>query len=387
MLSTIWLLQLVAIPVSMPAGQPNNGMPVVGIRVSDRTADTAAGAPVRVGLAAQNIPWWPGWPAVRVATASSRYNRIEALSVPVAAGWDVGDNRYIAALLRLGIADLVPNAEVEYTRENASRSRSVAVFHRLVASNEWGNPLALGASLGALVIGRDEGFYYRVGGAELRVADSTHATIEARAFVERHRPALVKNDFSLADIFGERQFGPNFAAERGDMAGLSLLMNSSLGEVATELRLFGEVKLEAAFGDFDYSRGMFEGIVSYPLFGAILPSLTVSAGTSGGTLPAQRNWFLGGSRSARGQRAGALVGDAFWMTQAELGTLNVFMRPAIFFDAAWAGSRDNFSSPGRVVTGAGLGLSFFDGSLRFDLSRGISHGKAVRGALYFEARM
>jgi hypothetical protein len=338
-------------------------------------------------VAVQDIPWWPGWPAVRVSVASARYNRIEALSLPVVAGWSVGEDRRVAALLRLGIADIVPNGEVEFTIERASRSRSVAVFHRLVAANEWGNPLALGASLGSLVIGRDDGFYYRVGGAELRVVDSARSTIEVRAFVERHRTALVKNDFSLADIFGERPFAPNFAADEGDMAGLSLLVSGSAGEVATELRLFGEVKLEAAFGDFDYTRGMFEAIVSHPLFGELLPSLTVSAGGSGGTLPAQRNWFLGGSRSARGQRAGAFVGDAFWMTQAELGTLNVFMRPALFFDAAWAGPRKNFSSPGRVATGAGLGFSFFDGSLRFDLAKGISHGKAVRGTLYFEARM
>ena len=108
---------------------------------------------------------------------------------------------------------------------------------------------------------------------------------------------------------------------------------------------------------------------------------------SGGTLPVQRNWFLGGSRSLRGQRAGVMVGNAFWMTQAELGTINVFARPALFFDAGWAGHRDDFSSPGRIGTGAGIGGSFFDGSLRFDLARGIHPGTGWRGSLYLQARM
>lgn len=326
-------------------------------------------------------------PSVGFAGTSSRYNRIEGLSLAAVAGRELGNDHTIAALIRLGIADVVPNAEIEFSRERGFRARSVSVYHRLAASNEWGNPLALGASLGALIIGRDEGFYYRVGGAEVRVVDSTRHLLEARIFVERHRTARVKNDFSFADAFGDHKFPPNIQALEGDMAGFAVVANRRVGEVATEFRLFAEAKLEGGVGDFDYTRGMVEVIASHPFVGFLLPSLSLSAGTSGGTLPLQRNWFVGGSRSVRGQRSGVMVGDSFWMTQTELGVINVFSRPVLFFDAAWAGDRDRIGEPGRVATGAGIGGSFFDGTLRLDVARGIYPGRSWRGALYLDARL
>ena len=334
-----------------------------------------------------DVPWYDGMPPVFFAPARSRYNRIEALSLAAVAGRRLRDDRTIAGMVRLGIADVVPNSEFEYTWERPAGLRSISLYHRLAVSNDWGDPLALGASLGALLIGRDEGFYYRAGGAELRVVDSTRHRIDARIFVERHRPARVKNDWSLADAFGDHQFDPNIEATSGDIAGFAMIGTWRRGELATDFRFLGEVKVEAAVGDFDYSRGMFELNFSHPLGGMLLPSIMTSAGVSGGTLPIQRNWFIGGTRSIRGQRAGVMSGDAFWLTQLEIGTFNVMARPVIFFDVGWAGSRDNFSSPGRVSSGAGIGGSFFDGSMRFDLARGIYPTRGWRGSLYLESRL
>jgi hypothetical protein len=327
-------------------------------------------------------------PAVRFAPGLTRYNRIEALSFALVAGRELDTTRRVAAMLRLGMADVVPNAELEHKRQapSGSRSLSLAVYHRLAAANEWGNPLALGSSLGALIIGRDEGFYYRAGGAELRMVDSSRGVLDARLFVERHRLARPKNDFSFADVLGERAFRPNIVAEHGDMAGAALLASRRFGELAVDPRLFVELRVEGAFGDFDYARGMFEATATTPLFGVLLPGLTVSAGTSGGTLPVQRRWYLGGSRSARGQPPGVMSGNAFWMTQIELGTTSAFARPVLFVDLGWAGNRDDIASPGRVASGAGIGLSMFDGSLRFDVARGLHPFVGIRGALYLEAR-
>jgi hemolysin activation/secretion protein len=96
--------------------------------------------------------------------------------------------------------------------------------------------------------------------------------------------------------------------------------------------------------------------------------------------------FLGGVQTVRGQRAGAAIGDAFWMTSAEVGTKSVGIRHIVFADLGWAGSRTNFSHPGRPLSGAGVGTSFMDGLIRIDVAKGIYPEKAVRANLYVEAR-
>jgi hypothetical protein len=336
---------------------------------------------------ARDVPWEPGVPHVRLAVPYTRYNRIEGISLAGVAGWETAPGRMMRAMLRLGSADLVPNAEVEVVTTRPRGSLAFAAYHRLAAANIWGDPLALGHSLGVLFIGRDDGFYYRAGGLEFRYSDSTLAGFQGRIFVERHRSAPVKNDFSFADVFRERDFQANIVARDGDVGGMMARVSTRRGELPTELRLFGELEIEAAFGGFDYGRVIGEGIVSAPVNRTFFASLSAAAGTSGGSLPPQRSFFIGGSRSARGQRSGVMLGDAFWMTQVELGTVNVFARPVLFFDAAWAGARDSLMQPGRIATGAGIGASFFDGSLRLDVARGIRPGKAVRGSLYLQARM
>jgi hypothetical protein len=327
-------------------------------------------------------------PTLRLAGGLSRYNRIEGLSLAGVAGTALDSDEDLAALVRLGFADLVPNGEVNWSRGgDGTRRTSVAVYHRLAASNAWGNPLALGASLGSLFIGRDDGFYYRAAGAEARYFDSSTVSLRVRVFAERNYSARVRNDFSFADAFGDRDFAANISATDGEVAGAEARIAAFRGTEPSDWRLFGEIRVEGAVGDFDYSRAMLEGTVSHPLIGPFMGSVTVSAGASGGGMPVQRLWYLGGSRSLRGQKAGVVAGDAFWMTQLELGTVNVFARPVIFFDAGWAGSRESFSEPGRVPSGAGFGGSFFDGSLRLDVARGIFPSTAWRGMLYIEARM
>ena len=334
--------------------------------------------------------WNPQLPHIRFAPGRSRFNRIEGLSLAAVAGWSLNptDTKTLVGELRLGTADLVPNARIEMTGKNESRTSSLGLYYSLRASNEWGNPLALGASLGALFVGRDDGIYYRAAGVQYRLLDSARNVFDLRIFAERHRSARKKNDFSFADAFGHHHFHSNLVADDADLVGAKAVFTVVRGEYAINPRLFGEAKFEMATGDFDYTRGMVEGIASLPfLKKSLLASLTVSGGASGGSLPLQRNWFLGGSRSVRGQAIGVMSGNSFWMSQAELGTVNVFARPVLFFDAGWAGHRDDFATPGRIATGAGIGGSFFDGSLRLDIARGIWPGTAWRGSLYLEARM
>jgi hemolysin activation/secretion protein len=74
------------------------------------------------------------------------------------------------------------------------------------------------------------------------------------------------------------------------------------------------------------------------------------------------------------------------MGRAELGYSLVTARPIVFYDVGWAGDRNRFGTPGRPMSGVGVGASFLDGLVRWDLARGIYPGRTWRADLYLEAR-
>lgn len=253
-------------------------------------------------------------------------------------------------------------------------------------SNDWGDPLNFGASFQALVFGRDEGFYFRSTGAELRLTEVGNPRLEWRLYGERQSDADVKAEFSIANALGDKDFLPNIDAEDGDMFGMSARMSHSIGQDPLGLRVLSDVRLEHGFGDFGFGRGLFDVTLSRGLGGNSSAALTMSAGTSVGVLPVQRQFGLGGTYTIRGQRPGTNFGDAFWMMHAELGSARIGAKPVLFFDVGWAGSRQDWTRQSRATSGAGIGLSFLDGLIRMDLARGIYPGKAFRFYSYLEAR-
>jgi hemolysin activation/secretion protein len=97
-------------------------------------------------------------------------------------------------------------------------------------------------------------------------------------------------------------------------------------------------------------------------------------------------FFVGGPQTVRGIDAGSAIGDAFWLGRAELGRGGAVARPVIFGDLGWAGSRDDWQHPGTPLAGAGVGASFLDGLVRFDVAKGIHPSNGVRVYLYVDAR-
>jgi outer membrane protein assembly factor BamA len=237
-----------------------------------------------------------------------------------------------------------------------------------------------------LLFGRDEGFYYRALGVELTGARNDSASGTWRLFAEHDSDARKHTDFSLAKTFGGKGFTDNIDATNGNIFGIALEKHATHGLDPHGLRTYASVRAEAAAGDFDYSRGMFDFTVSHGLTSKFDGAITVGAGTSGGSVPTQRLWYLGGTQTVRGQRAGAAIGDAYWLTRVELGSSFVGARPVIFGDLGWAGSRHDWQNPGRPLSGVGVGTSFMDGLVRFDVARGIYPEKKIRVNFYVDAR-
>jgi hemolysin activation/secretion protein len=88
--------------------------------------------------------------------------------------------------------------------------------------------------------------------------------------------------------------------------------------------------------------------------------------TSDHPLP-QAAFRLGGEATVRGFPYGVLTGQAFWALQGDLGLGHGNVRPVLFADAGQVGPRQGFFDR-EVLTGAGAGVSFFGGIVRFDLS-------------------
>jgi hypothetical protein len=332
----------------------------------------------------------PQAPTVRYGLQLTRFNRVEGLSVGAAVEQQFGMGYGASLLGRLGFADLEPNIELSVARSNLLRTVRVTGYNRLVAANDWGDPLSFGSSLGALLWGRDDGFYYRSSGAELSGTGDRGVHFDWRLFAEQQRPAALETQFSLANAVGNTTFGPNIEATRGTYVGSALRLGHSYGLDPEGLRVLSDLRLEVATSDAMYGRGAIDLTLSHGLGRIagtrVAGSVTVGGGSTIGEVPVQRMWYLGGAQTVRGQRAGAAVGDAYWLGRAELGLGIPAARPVLFADWAWAGDRDALREVGRPLSGVGVGGSFVDGMIRFDVARGLYPEKRWGVNLYVDAR-
>lgn len=329
--------------------------------------------------------WAPRPPKLEYGLQFTRFNRVEGLGSAVRVSSALGNGYSVSLDARVAIADLQPNGALSLARSNGRRVYRGSVYRRLDVSSDFGDPLSFGASLPVFFYARDEGFYHRSWGAELVNEGVPRRGLEWRMFAEQQWNARVENDWSLFGGANDTRYLGNVAADTGWFYGAGVRWRGSRGLDPQGWRLSADLRLEGATGAMDYGRAFLETTVSRGL-GPAVASVTAAAGTSEGELPAQRQFFLGGLQSVRGQSAGTGVGEAFWMTRVELGTNAVAVKPVIFGDFGWAGARDGWSQTGRPLSGVGVGASFLDGLFRMDLARGIYPRWQTRLDVYLEAR-
>ena len=333
-------------------------------------------------------------PTIKYGPEFMRYNRVEGLSVGAQLEQQLGGGYVARGVGRIGLADFEPNLELTLERTNLERTYAITGYNRLVAANDWGNPLSFGSSVSALLFGRDEGFYYRATGAELtRIRDprSDGARIDWRLFLENERAAKQNTNFSLGPAFV-----PNIQAVNEQYVGTGLRLNHTAGLDPRGLRLLSDIRLEAAtaLSKDDsvwnrYARGAADFTLSHGLPSHLIGALTLSGGTSVGTVPVQRLWYLGGAQTVRGERPDtSQSGNAYWLTRSELAYDLGGYRPSLFSDIGWTGDRERLyrNEIGRPMSGVGVGSSFMDGLIRFDVARGLYPAKRWRVDMYVEAR-
>jgi hypothetical protein len=321
-------------------------------------------------------------PDLQYGVSYTRYNRIEGFSTGILATQQMGAGFDIQALGRIGTADRRLRGELSIGRSNASKTIRLTGFDRLVSMSDWETPLTFGSSLSAFFFGRDDAFYFRSTGGELTWNTERGARLTWRAFHERQHTAWQKTDFSVGG-----SLGPNLGANEDWYSGLAIRHQGSRGLDPRGFRVSTDLRLDAAYNDSTFGRGAVELTLLRGFGGVFDGALTLGGGTSFGSVPVQRRWYLGGTQTVRGQDPSpALSGNAFWLTRAELARPLGFLRLAAFGDLGWAGDRDQFREIGRPASGAGLGFSFLDGAIRLDIARGIYPMKQTRASFYLGSR-
>ena len=327
----------------------------------------------------------PEPPQLHYGLAYTRYNRIEGFSTAAEVTEDLGAGYNARALFRLG-TDLSPDGELALSRSNGRETYTLGAYRRLNSANDWSNPFSLGASLTALLFGHDDAVYYRTAGVELTHQQDAGWFDTWRLFAEQEFDASVHSRFSFSGRLKGNHFPDNIDATNGNVVGLALRSHKSFGEDPDGFRALSDVRIEGAAGTFDYTRGMLDVTMMHPLGGPLSGALTLGGGMTGGAVPTQRLFYIGGMSTVRGQDVGVEVGDAYWNTRAEIGIGNVLAKPVIFGDLGWAGDRRHLTEGVVPVSGAGVGASFFDGLLRIDVAKGIRPSNGVRASMYVDAR-
>jgi hypothetical protein len=341
--------------------------------------------PWELGRPRVNWPWDPG-------RGLLRYNRVEGLSAGVRADLDLGRAR-VDGLIRLGTGDLEPNVELAVERSSLRWVGRAVAYHRLAAADPAARPFGIRNSLGAFFFGQDDGLYYRATGLEVLVSpDDGPARSGLRLYVERQREAEQNTDFSLRQLVNDdHRFGPNIEAERADQWGAHLRLGVDRGLDPAGLRGGARFDVMAETGTYSFIRPGLTFLGSVPLPGGLLAAAEVAAGTTVGggagrepAVPVQSQWFLGGPMTLRGFPAGSLSGPDHLRARMELANRLPAARLALFSDAGWAGSFDEYQ-PRHTALSAGVGASFLDGLLRLDVARALRPERRWRLEMYVDA--
>lgn len=309
-------------------------------------------------------------PTIRLA--GFRYNRVEALSGGVRAEVPLDGETRLIGEARIGLADLVPNLSASVVRRSGDGEVEMAGYWKLQDVGDWGNPFALLPSAHALLLAYDDAQYYRVAGLSVGWRGGGTTRTELRLFGERHIDAPKETDVSLPHLLSDYEFPENVTAEKATLFGVSGRVRLQAGRDPDKPIYTATVWAEGAVGDREYARFAGSGSVGAPIARVAEVALEASAGSSVGTPPPQRYFFLGGVETLRAfpNTPDANRGTAFWLSRVELGTRNPALRFVLFSDLGWAGSRSDFTFDDPAIS-AGIGISGLDGLIRLDVARSL----------------
>lgn len=330
----------------------------------------------------------PGFQVGLGAPGLMRYNRVEALSIGARAAATLGSSG-IEAVARIATADWQPSLELVFARESPDLSWRLGAYRRLAPVDPATRALGFGNSLGALLLGRDDGDYFRAAGVDLTVAPSLSAPqhFTWRIYAEHQFVARRETELSVAHLLrSSRVFRENIPADRADEVGTQLTLRGAHPFAEGRGNVGVDVIMDVSAGTFAFGRLGLTARATAPLVLGLIGAVEAAGGTTAGDVPRQSRWYLGGPATMRGYAGDAADGDAFWRGRAEIANAFPAARIALFTDAGWAGSRQDAFRVHPLLS-AGIGVSFLDGMVRLDLARALRNPKRWRLELYSDAAL
>ena len=318
----------------------------------------------------------------------ARYNRVEGLGLGARGDLDLGRLR-LDGTAYIATTDGEPDLQAGVVHETGTARFRFAGYRRLAGVDPTARSLGIGNSLGALLLGRDDGDYFRATGAELTVAPpvTLPQRFTIRLYAETQRRALKRTDFSLPHALHDiHVFRPNITADSADQFGASLTLRTQRGIDPALPQWTAEVTLDGSVGTYRFGRASSTVRVSAPLGPNLAGAVELAGGMADGVVPVQSLWYLGGPGTIRGYGGNASRGDAFWRARLELANRWPAARVVVFADVGRAGPREQLSLA-RSLAGVGVGASFIDGLFRLDLTRAVRTPTGWRLDLYTDAAL
>jgi len=314
-----------------------------------------------------------------------RYNRVESLSIGARGSVALREVE-LSGTVRLGIADLHPNAELTLRRETMRRTLELRGYHGLATVDPSGAALGLGNSLSALMFGRDEGEYYRASGAALTWAPPSvrRRTWELTGYAEYQNDVERETHFALPRLWTDSVFRPNMVAAEALQYGGMLQVRPWWGTDPIRPQGGLELMVQGETGEFDLARASLTLRGAAQLARGVRIGAEAAVGSSVGDVTPQRMSYLGGARTLRGYDASTVAGTSMARARLELARTFSFGAIAVFSDWGWAGDRDDVRNADQRWA-VGAGTSMLDGLVRLDLAHGLRSPRGWRLDLHLDS--
>jgi hypothetical protein len=294
-----------------------------------------------------------------------RYDRVQGLSFGMGYRIRAPLVRFanLYGTLRYGLSDERVTGRLSFVRDAPGGRLTVSGSRDVLEVDPFSVGRTIGNTLDAVFAAHDDADYALAEGGSVSFETSLRPGVDLSvgARVERQRTVRREAKSAVNDLLGgDGLFPPNPPVDAGTFAGGSVRLAHAGdwrwsvtadvlgGEPGTTGRLYGDLR-----ADLGQRRGA---------------TLRLKAGLATSPTLAQAAFRLGGLSTVRGFDYGARTGQAFWAAQLDIAPLAGRLRPVGFIDVGQADQPEDLFD-GTALAGAGIGLSLFNGALRFDLSR------------------
>lgn len=313
-----------------------------------------------------------------------RFNRVQGVSLGLDYRWRPAGWAFtrVEAGARFGFADGRPLGKLGLVRDAPGGKLSVWGFHDIVEADPFSRGRTFANTFNAAFSAHDEADYFLTTGATLGFEQSLSRGLNwsVTGGVEWQQSVAAVAHSPINDLFGgDGNFPDNPAITEGTF-------------------LTAATRLDGDRGNSRWSLGA-GGMAGGPATGARLYGQWIQriGGKRGATLRlrsgiasdegiSQLAFRAGGLESVRGFDYGTQRGQAFWALQSDVSPFKGWFHPVFFLDAGQAARPADFGDT-AVLAGAGIGFSFLDGLIRFDLSHpitpsggGLRFDLVIRGA-------